>query len=38
MKKIQQGIEEEWAHIKQTIIEAANENFQTQNTFNRNEW
>jgi hypothetical protein len=34
----QQGIEEEWAHIKQTIMEAAKESIQTQNMSTRNEW
>jgi len=37
-KEAQQDIEEEWTHIKKTIIESANEVIQTQNTFNRNEW
>jgi len=37
-KEIQEDIEEEWAHIKQTIIEAANESTQLQNTAPRNEW
>jgi hypothetical protein len=34
---MQQNIEEEWAHIKQTIIESANESIQKQNTPLRNE-
>jgi hypothetical protein len=37
-KGMQQDIEEEWAHIKQTITEAANESIQTQNMSTRNEW
>jgi hypothetical protein len=37
-KGIQQDIEEEWTHIKQTIIEAAKETIQTQNKLLRNEW
>jgi hypothetical protein len=37
-KKGTQDIEEEWAHIKQTIMEAANESMQTQNMPTRNEW
>jgi acyl-homoserine lactone acylase PvdQ len=37
-QRIQQDIEKEWAHIKQTIIESANESIQTQNTPLRNEW
>ena len=37
-KGIQQDIEEEWVRIKQSIIEAANESIQTQNTSIRNEW
>jgi CRISPR/Cas system-associated endonuclease/helicase Cas3 len=36
-KEVQQNIEEEWAHTKNTIIESANEVIQTQNTPNRNE-
>ena len=35
---MQQDIEEEWAHIKQITIEAANESIQTQNMSTRNEW
>jgi len=37
-KGTQQDIEEEWAHIKQITIEAANESIQTQNMSTRNEW
>jgi len=37
-KGTQQDIEEEWVHIKQSIIEAANESNQTQNTSIRKEW
>jgi hypothetical protein len=37
-KEVQQDIEEEWANIKETLIESANEVIQTQNTSNRNEW
>ena len=37
-KGIQQDIEEEWAHIKQTIIEAAKDSIQTQNMSLRNKW
>ena len=37
-KGVQHNIEEEWTHIKQTIIEAANESIQTQNAALRNEW
>ena len=36
-KEIQHNIEEEWVHIKQTILESAKV-IQTQNTYNRNEW
>jgi len=37
-KEAQQDIEGEWTQIKDTIIESANEVFQTQTTSNRNEW
>ena len=36
-KEIQHNIEEEWIHIKQTILESAKEVIKTQNTNNRNE-
>ena len=36
-KGTQQDVEEEWVYIKQSIIEAANESIQTQNTSIRNE-
>ena len=36
-KEVHQDIEEEWTHIKKTIIESVNEVIQTQNNFNRNE-
>jgi hypothetical protein len=34
----QHDIEEEWAHIKQTIMEAAKERIQMQNMSTSNEW
>ena len=37
-KEIQHNTEEEWIHIKQTILELAKEVIQTQNTYNWNEW
>ena len=37
-KEIQHNIEEEWIHIKQTILESEKEVIKTQNTYNRNEW
>jgi hypothetical protein len=36
-KEAQQDIKGEWTHIKETIIESANEVIQTQTTSNRNE-
>ena len=37
-KEIRHNIEEEWIHIKQTILESEKEVIKTQNTYNRNEW